>query len=266
MSEGSRVYEAGGAPLARVTEGDGPVLVFALHAGHDARPALHHAFGLSEDERFREEDPFTAAMMPDGLTAVEVLRTRFEVDLNRPRFRAVYQGPKDAWGLRVWDGELPDTEDRVSREVYDAFYALAFDVISAALQRHERAVIFDLHSYNHRRDGALAPAADPQSNPEVNLGTGRFDRSAWAPVVEAFSESLDDAGYDCRENVKFKGGHFAEWVTETFGGRACALAIEFKKVYMDEWTGVPDHDAIARNRRALATAADAVEAALGRLG
>jgi hypothetical protein len=40
-----------------------------------------------------------------------------------------------------------------------------------------------------------------------------------------------------RENVRFLGGHLTRWVSDTFPDRACALAIDVKKIYMDEWTG-----------------------------
>ena len=33
---------------------------------------------------------------------VSVTRSRFEADLNRPRDRAVYLTPADAWGHQVW--------------------------------------------------------------------------------------------------------------------------------------------------------------------
>ncbi len=259
------IVEAGGAPLARIREGAGPVVAFALHAGHDARPELLTRFGLSEDERLREEDPFTAQMAPANITLVEVLRSRFEVDLNRPRFRAVYQGPQDAWGLDVWNGELPDEHDRISRACYDTFYATAFDVLSRLAEEHPRFVVLDVHSYNHRREGADGPAADPAENPEVNLGTGRLDRERWAPVVEAFSDTMTAHDYDCRENVKFRGGHFAHWIADTFPDQGCALAIEFKKTYMDEWSGAADHHAIERNRTALARAVEAIEAVLAQV-
>lgn len=259
-----RIVSAGGAPLARVASGDGgPVIAVALHDGHAVRPGLEQLFGLSDAERLREEDPYTATMAPVRVPRIEVLRSRFEVDLNRPRFRAVYQGPQDAWGLGVWRGGLPDAEDRVSRGVYDAFYALAFDELSRVVEEHERFVVLDLHSYNHRRAGASAEPADEAGNPDVNLGTGRIaDRVRWAPVIDAFTGSMTEAGFDVRENVKFSGGHFAHWVTETFPDAGCPLAIEFKKTYMDEWTGAPDEPAIERRRSALDEAASAVRTAL----
>lgn len=248
-----RIIEAGGAPLAVVRDGDWPepVIAVAVHAGHDLRPGLEPRFALTAEERLREEDPFTEATVPEGMRLVRVLRSRFEVDLNRPRFRAVYQGPKDAWDLDVWQGELPDAEDRVSRAVYDAFYAAMFDELSRLAERSERFLVLDIHSYNHRREGPSAIPADPAENPEINVGTRRLDRERWAPVVEAFTGGMSSAGFDVRENVKFGGGHFAHWVSDTFPEQGCAIAIEFKKTYMDEWTGAADEAAVRRIREAM---------------
>jgi len=40
--------------------------------------------------------------------------------------------------------------------------------------------------------------------------------------------------------VKFRGGNFSRWIHENFADSACCLAVEFKKFFMDEWTGVID--------------------------
>lgn len=260
----ARVVDAGGAPLALVRPGaQSPVAAFALHAGHILRPGLGGLAGVDDAGRLREEDPFTALFSPPGVPLIEVVRSRFEVDLNRPRFRAVYQGPDDAWGLRVWKDELPDEHDRVSRAVYDAFYELADEELRAVEAAHGRFIALDLHSYNHRRDGAGGEPADPAENPEINVGTRHLDRVHWAPVIDAFIGTLVEQGLDARENVKFGGGHLAHWVTESFPRAGCPLAIEFKKVYMDEWTGVPDVAHIARVREAVTAATQAAVSVLG---
>lgn len=260
MSE--RVIEAGGAPFARVRAGEGPVVAVALHAGHELRPGLVEHIALPEDERLREEDPHTAQMAPEGCPLVEVLRSRFEVDCNRPRFRAVYQGPKDAWGLSVYADELPDAEDRVSRAVYDAFYAAMFDELSRVSKRFGRFLVLDLHSYNHRRDGFEAPPAPSADNPEVNVGTAHIDRVRWAPVVDLFCAEMTVRGFEVGENVKFGGGHLAHWVSEEFAETGCTLAIEFKKTYIDEWTGVVDVAHVSRIRSALTRLADPLRRAM----
>lgn len=261
-----RVVECCDVPLARVIEADSPVVAVALHAGHAVRPSLIPYLAVTDDDRLREEDPYTASIAPAGVSVVEVLRSRFEVDLNRPRSRCVYQGPGDAWGFRVWGSELPDEEDGISRAVHDSFYAALSELLAHTVEQHRRFVVLDLHSYNHRREGADAPPADGATHPEVNLGTGRFDRERWAPVVRAFTTTMKCEGFDVRENVKFRGGHLSQWVSESFGEAGCALAIEFKKTYMDEWTGVPDLPSIARIRRALGSTLAPLAEALGTVG
>ena len=51
---------------------------------------------------------------------------------------------------------------------------------------------------------------------------------------------------DVRENVRFRGGHLSQWLARRYPTTACTLALEFKKVFMDEWTGVPDQEHLRR--------------------
>ena len=51
---------------------------------------------------------------------------------------------------------------------------------------------------------------------------------------------VDGHRLDVRENVVFEGGYLSQWVHERYPEQGCALAVELKKVFMDEWTGVPD--------------------------
>jgi hypothetical protein len=53
--------------------------------------------------------------------------------------------------------------------------------------------------------------------------------------------------------VKFRGGHFPQWINANFPGAVCAIAVEFKKTFMDEWTGELDHAALQRLEKALAS-------------
>jgi hypothetical protein len=235
-----------------IQQGEGPLVATAIHDGHRLRNEVAQALALSEDERLREEDPYTGAWTGVAETRIVVHHSRFQVDLNRPRERAVYRRPEDAWGLHLWHDEPEEALIQQSLAEYDAFYAELKRVLSAVRARQPLFVVYDLHSYNHRRDGADAPAADPQANPEVNVGTGNFDRERWAPVVDRFIRDLSGFDFmgrrlDVRENVKFRGGHLSNWIHDNFADSACVLAIEFKKFFMDEWTGRLDgnaHEAI----------------------
>lgn len=235
------------------------VITTALHAGHELRPDVAEICALDEATRLREEDPYTDEISDIGLSRLVARASRFQVDLNRARDEAVYAGPDQAWGLDVWHRPLPAEIVEESRREHDAFYEAAARLLDAAVMRHGGFVVLDVHSYNHRRSGPDAPPAPSLTDPEVNLGTGSLRRDAFGDVACTFVEVLAEQGYDVRENVKFRGGHFAQWVNERYDLVGCALAIEFKKTFMDEWTGIADRTRLACARDALALAARGIE-------
>ena len=243
-------------PIWSLERGDKPLVATAIHDGHAVRDELEDFLSLSEMERCREEDPFTGIWTEVAETRIVGLRSRFEVDLNRPREKAVYQKPEDAWGLQVWKRDLPPEHVDESLAEYDAFYSKVQQLCREMAGKFGRFVVYDLHTYNHRRDGADAPPADPEANPQVNVGTGTMDRERWASVIDRFVAELSSVDFpggklDVRENVKFRGGEFPRWIHEKFPDSACVLSIEFKKFFMDEWTGAPDHGLIEAIRIAL---------------
>ncbi len=229
-----------------VTEGDSPLVATAIHDGHEVRAEVAELLALNRQDRLREEDPFTRTLTVVADTRIVGLRSRFEVDLNRPRHQAVYSTPEEAWGLKVWRATPSAEVIARSLNQYDAFYTEVERVFANLKHRFGRFVVFDLHSYNYRRQGPDACPADPAKNPEVNIGTGTIDRDRWAPVIDRFIQDLGCFDFfgrqlDVRENVKFQGGHFHRWAHQTFPESACSLAIEFKKFFMDEWSFQPDH-------------------------
>ena len=247
----------------------GQVVFTTVHSGHDLRPEVAERMTLAEEDRFREEDPFTDAIARGVGSGMVMHRSRFEVDLNRPRATSVYMEPSQCWGLDVWrGGRLEDAVAERSREVHDAWYAELGRRLDVLASRGPFAV-FDVHSFNHRRDGADADAAPQEQNPDVNVGTGSLDREPWIPVVDAFMDSLArplisgiGRRLDVRENVRFWGQNEARWAHRRHPDTACVLALEFKKEFMDEWTGTPDPAVVNELAAALADAADAVAQAL----
>jgi len=248
------------------TRGDSPIVATAIHDGHEVREEVAELLALPEPDRLREEDPYTGAWTEVAPTWLVPRRSRFEVDLNRPREKAVYLGPEDAWGLQVWKTELPGALVGRSVAEYDAFYARAHEILSDLVSRFGVAVVLDLHTYNHRRSGPTAAPAEPERNPEVNVGTGTLDKERFGGVAARFMADLGHYDFfgrrlDVRENVKFRGGHFSRWVHETFPGSACTLAVEFKKFFMDEWSGTIDSDVHGEISRALAATVPGLRAA-----
>jgi N-formylglutamate deformylase len=252
-------------PAYSILDGDGPLVAVALHSGHAVRRDVAPTLALSPRERLREEDPFTDRWTQIGDVRIVSDRSRFEVDLNRPREKAVYMTPEDAWGLRVWKRPPEQEIVRGSLEIYDAFYAELARLFRRLERQHGWFMVLDLHSYNHRRLGPEAPPDDPGGNPEVNIGTGSMDRSRWAREREDLMSALRSFDFegrplDVRENVRFKGGHLAEWVHDRFPMTGCVFAIEVKKFFMDEWTGELYPEVFHRVGDALRTGAAALRA------
>ena len=218
------------------------MIATAIHAGHELRPEVRAWLALDDDGRLREEDPGTDRIASRFNTHIVVARSRFEVDLNRRREEAVYRTPSQSWDLQVWRDNLPADVVERSLAIYDAFYG----DLGCFLDRASESgsfFILDIHSFNHRRgpDRAAAPQA---GNPDVNVGTGSLNER-WRPVVDAFIGKLGrrevrGQKLDVRENVRFKGAHLARWVHQRYPDTGCVLALEFKKTFMDEWTGIVD--------------------------
>jgi N-formylglutamate amidohydrolase len=248
-------------------DGPGSVIATAIHAGHSLRPEISDLMRLDGPTRLREEDPYTEILTEAVPPRVVVDRSRFEVDLNRPRHEAVYLTSEQAWGLELWRvPPSPSTLD-ASLRIHDRFYAemaMRLDVYAAT----GPFVVLDIHSYNHRRHGPEGAPADGEANPDLNLGTGSLDRSMWGGLVDHFLLDVSPAmpaESTVAENVRFKGGYFSNWVNERYRGLGCCLALEFKKTFMDEWTGEVDLSHLERLRMALASTIPGIVNELGRL-
>ena len=255
----------------RLHLGHGPLLATAIHDGHEMRKEYDRYLAIDEDSRLREEDPFTGLWTHVAPTRVVGLRSRFETDLNRPRETCIYRTPEDAWGLHVWKRPLPEDIVKRSLAEFDLFYRSLGELYGAMAEQHGHFVVFDLHSYNHRRNGPDGPLADPAQNPQVNIGTGTMkNRDRFAGLIKRFIGDLSQFDFpggklDVRENVKFFGGNHPRWAHETFPESACVIAIEFKKFFMDEWTGEPDLTLVEAIGQALSATVPGVLQELDRL-
>jgi len=232
-------------PFATSRRGLGPILAVASHHGHDVRSDAAPWMLLDDATRRREEDPGTGEWAALGDSSIVVHRSRFETDVNRPPELAVYRCPEDAWGLCVWSPQMPSEVFDESLRQYETFYDKLRSALDVLVAAHGTVIVLDLHTYNHRRTGPDSRGDDPYADPEINLGTGTMDRARWAHIVDRFVADLRDFKFrerhlDVRENVRFRGGHLPNWIHTEYPESVCALAIEVKKFFMDEWTGVRD--------------------------
>ena len=249
-------------PWWTVQRGDDPIIATAIHDGHGLRRDVAEAMQLSDAERLREEDPFTGQAVSGVPTHVIAHRSRFEIDLNRAIDDAIYLTPEQSWGLDVWSRPPDALAVKHSRRLHNAYYAMLGTLLDDVAATHGRFVLLDVHSYNHRRDGADQPPTSQDDAPDINIGTFSMPRQDWAflmdPLIEAM-RAFDFNGrrLDVRENIAFQGkGEQTRFVHGRYPTTGCAIAIEFKKFFMDEWTGVPDPDELAAMRGFVTHAAD----------
>ncbi|MDR2276128.1 MAG: N-formylglutamate amidohydrolase [Sphingobacterium sp.] len=216
-----------------------PFWAFAIHDGHHIDADLESHLCISPSDRLREEDPYTAILAELPFNRFVCGTSRFQLDLNRNKDGAVYLTPEQSWGIQVWGEELPPQFKNQLYESYDMLYQKIVQQLEHTIERYGYFVVYDIHSYNARRDGPDAPI-DEVNNPQINIGTAH-NHLKWQGLTALFLDSLrngkDGQVYDVRENVKFKGGFLSAYLNEKFGDKGCIFSIEFRKDFMNEWTG-----------------------------
>ena len=208
-----------------------------LHASSRVREHLRPIFKLTPVERRREEDPFTDRFLADFPVRIGARDSRYEYDLNRDLHRAIYD---TAWGKTVWERPLTAEEKEPSLEKHAEFHRL-MEIVAASLIREEGfGIVFDLHSFNYRRE--KDPEEVGRNKPDINLGTAAADRQAFGRVIENLLQRLEGITVGGRklriaENEIFRGGYLTRNLSARFPGRILVVAVEFKKIFMDERTG-----------------------------
>ncbi|UIR57712.1 N-formylglutamate amidohydrolase [Sphingobacterium sp. SRCM116780] len=235
-------------------EKGGPVLALAIHDGHQLADQLAPFMNLSASERRREEDPFTGLLTDIGTNRFIVKTSRFQVDLNRPIQDSVYLRPDQAWGLHVWRETPSKTMIEQIRHSYRYIQKVLSSVIEKSIQRYGYFIIYDIHSYNAKRLGP-DETIDTNANPQINIGT-IHNKGIWRPLIDTFMKYLTEnningQSIDVRENVKFSGGYLSQWITSKYGQKGCVLSIEFRKDFMNEWTGIPNLNHVEALRKLL---------------
>jgi len=246
----------------KITKGDKPLIATAIHSGHKVRSEVENIFAISPKSRFREEDPFTEILTDISDNSIIISTSRFEFDLNRNREKAVYLQPKDAWNLKIYKKTPPAIIKEKSLKLYDAFYQNLQEYLDEQKIKFGKFVVFDIHSYNHQRKGENTAFDDPQKNPEIIIGTSNMKTSTWKKrIINRILNDFQHADFfgqklDTKLNVKFTGGNFARWIHQNYPNSACVLSIEFKKIFMNEWSGKLDKNIFVKLHQILQTVAN----------
>lgn len=221
---------------------DSPFWSFAIHDGHQVSPLLAPYFNIDEAARLREEDPYTATIAELPINQLVVGTSRFQLDLNRPEREAVYLRPEQSWGLQVWRETLPDTFLDILYRQHQSLYRTIESHLERTIQQFGYFVALDVHSYNCKREHTDNPI-NIETDPQINIGTA-YIAPQWRMLTDLLvtfmrTQTLYNEDIDVRENIKFKGGNFGRHLNGLFADKGCVWSIEFRKDFMDEWTGEP---------------------------
>ena len=127
---------------------------------------------LNSEKRLYEEDPYTHRWTRIAPWRIVVHSSRFEVDMNRSRDKAVYRDPADAWGLTVWNE--PPSDDAVEESLvkYDHFYSSVELFIAGLLKRFERLVVSRSPLLQLSPFGTCRGRSRPRSESRYQCGDG----------------------------------------------------------------------------------------------
>ena len=206
----------------------------AIHASSQIRDELNPKLKISPEDRLREEDPGTDCFLKNFPIRITALDSRYEYDINRETDRAIYNV---AWGVEVWKDPPTGMEKSLSLAKHAEFHKL-MDIVSEYLIReNDYGIIFDLHSFNYRRTRGRE-----DTKPDINIGTGPVNRGRFGDLIDDFISRLKEITINgnrlrVAENEIFSGGYLSRRLSSKYYDKILVLAIEFKKIYMDEWTG-----------------------------
>jgi hypothetical protein len=225
-----------------IREGNSPLIFTAIHSGHTVLKKLEDYYYMDEYIRFREEDPYTDILAKLSDNYIINNYSRYAFDVNRTRDNAFYRTPMDDFGMKIWKEPPPEEFIQDSLELYDSFYYEVNQLLRRVHRKFGFFLVLDFHSYNHRRNGPAMEPADPNENPDINLGTITVNKELWGGAVKSLENDFSNFDFlgsrlDTRENVRFDEGDFSKWINKNYPNNGCSIAVEFKKIFMDEWTG-----------------------------
>ena len=209
-----------------------PYICGAVHDGHQFRKSLWENCLHTEYERWYEEDPCTKTMVQSHPIVLAGCDSRFEYDLNRAPETAIYD---DAWGKQLWRDPLPEDEIEQSLTKHANFYRVVQTLVKKIETKYEKAIVFDMHSYNWQRWDREVPT--------WNLGTANIDNDRFGRLADSWSAKLGGMQLPnalqstSKINDTFQGnGYFLKYITQNFKN-TLVFATEISKIYCNELSG-----------------------------
>jgi N-formylglutamate amidohydrolase len=212
----------------------------AVHAGHLVRPGIQEVLAVTPGDRLREEDPHTEMFITAFPIQIIARDSRYEYDVNWEVEKAIYGADGKKWGFQVWKRELTASERRESLDKFHEIHALIEMVTEFILKQHQMSMIFDMHSFCYQREKRQNWFRDDK--PDINLGTQAVRRDQFSVLIDKLLEMLAATninGHSLRvaENEIFPGGYLSRKYSRMYPDRVLVLSLEYKKLFMDEWTG-----------------------------
>ena len=128
----------------------------------------------------------------------------------------------------MWHGQPERALVERSLAIHAAYYRMLGHYLDEIAAEHDRFVLLDVHSYNHRRDGPDGEPTAQDEAPDINIGTFSMPREQWAFLLDPLMEAMRDFDFngrrlDVRENVAFQGkGEQTRFVHDRYPGtRLC---------------------------------------------
>ncbi len=210
-----------------------PYICAAVHNGHQFRKSLWTNYLHLEYDRWYEEDPCTKEMIQSHPIVIAGRDSRFEYDLNRDPKNAIYD---DAWGKILWAEPMSPQDRKLGLAKHHAFYKVTDCLVQQLEKKYNKAIIFDMHSFNWKRWDRRVPT--------WNLGTSNINNERFGSIAESWSKKLAKINLPnglestSKINDTFQGnGYFLKHITEKFNN-TLVLATEIAKIYCDEETGI----------------------------
>ena len=224
-----------------------PIVFTAIHNGHSIfNNIVKNNLAINSSDRLREEDPYTDEFAKLAGNSIVVNVSRFEIELNRKKDESFYIEPSDSWGLKTRIKKPSIEEIDSSLSIYDEFYKIVEIYFKKLIDKFGFIFILDIHSYNHQRGGVNTKFDDPIKNPDIIIGRSNMPKeyNEIAKVLNSFYSDYSFFANGKKTNsqldVKYPGGAFPRWVHNRFENQACCIALEYKKFWMNEWTGEID--------------------------